>query len=184
MVFKGKIKDIIKTFTGETIITIKTENINDYLIDNELNLYKTYATAISCNIDKWREKRSLNSNAYAWVLMDKIAKKLNTTKEEVYKTIIKKKGVFEALPIKNIAVNSFIKKWQSKGLGWVCEVDRASTIPNYTLVLAYFGTSTYNSKEMSDFIDEVVFEAQKQGIQTETPDKIEEMKSLWSSCLE
>lgn len=177
--FKGNIKDIVKTFQNELIMTITT-NANN-IPSEELKGLQESKNGVKVDFAKWREKRSLDSNAYAWVLMDKIAKKLNTTKEEVYKTIIKRKGVFEALPIKNIAVNSFVKKWQSKGLGWVCEIDRASTIPNYTLVLAYFGTSTYDTKEMSDFIDEVVYEAKKQGIQTETPDKIEEMKSLWGT---
>lgn len=177
--FKGFIKEVIKTFENEYIFTIKTKDTT--IPNEEISILKNAENGVKVDISKWREKRSLDSNAYAWVLMDKIARKLNTTKEEVYKSIIKKKGVFEALPIKNIAVDSFIKKWQSKGLGWICEIDRASTIPNYTLVLAYFGTSTYDSKEMSDFIDEVVYEAQKQGIQTETPDKIAEMKSLWST---
>ena len=114
--------------------------------------------------------------------MGKIAEKTNTTKENVYKEIIKRVGVFEILPLKDVAVEKFIKNWQSKGLGWVCDnLGSSPKLEGFTKIVAYYGTSTYDTKEMSRFIDEVVSEAQELGIQTETPDKIEEMKSLWGT---
>ena len=177
--FKGEIKDIVKTFENELIITI-TASGNNYS-DDLISLF-TYKNGLKIDIAKWREKRSLDSNAYAWVLMDKIAEKTNTTKENVYKEIIKRVGVFEILPLKDVAVERFIKNWQSKGLGWVCDnLGSSPKLEGFTKIVAYYGTSTYDTKEMSRFIDEVVSEAQELGIQTETPDKIEEMKSLWGT---
>ena len=112
--------------------------------------------------------------------MDKIAEKIKSTKEDVYRELIKRVGVFEVLPIKEIAVNKFIKRWQSKGLGWVCDnLGACKTLKGYVNIVAYYGTSTYDTKEMARFIDEVVNEAKSQGIQTETPEQIEELKSLW-----
>lgn len=177
--FKGEIKDIVKTFENELIITITTSG-NNY--SDDLILLFAYKNGLKIDIAKWREKRSLDSNAYAWVLMDKIAEKTNTTKENVYKEIIKRVGVFEILPLKDVAVEKFIKNWQSKGLGWVCDnLGSSPKLEGFTKIVAYYGTSTYDTKEMSRFIDEVVSEAQELGIQTETPDKIEEMKSLWGT---
>ena len=176
--FKGEIKDINKTFKSEYILTITTDERN--LSIDELNNLKNTNKGLKIDISRWRDKRSLNANAYAWVLMDKIAEIQRTTKEEIYKHVILKVGVFEILPITDIAVESFIKRWQSKGLGWVCEIMGSSKIKDYTNVIAYYGTSTYNSQEMSRFIDEIVFEAQQLKIQTETPERINEMKSLWS----
>ena len=104
---------------------------------------------------------------------------MHSTKEEVYQEIISKVGVFEILPIRNEAVDNFVEKWQSRGLGWVCNIMRDSKIPNYTNVIAYYGSSVYNTKEMSRLIDEVVQEAQGLGIQTKTPQELAELKNLW-----
>lgn len=178
--FKGEIKDILKTFDNEFVITITTRDNN--ILTDELKSLREANNGLKIDIKKWREGRSLDSNAYAWVLLDKIAQKTNTTKENVYREIIKRVGVFEILPIKDVAVESFVKKWQSKGLGWVCEnLGSSPKLQGFTKIVAYFGTSTYDTKEMSRFLDEVISEARELGIQTETPDKVEEMKSLWSS---
>lgn len=175
---KGELKDYLKTFDKEYILTIKTKT--EEIPEEELKTLQEAKNGLKINISKWREHRSLNANAYAWVLMDKIAKKLNTTKEEIYREIIKKVGVFEPLPIKTQIVNVFKSRWESKGLGWVCDIQGDSKLPNYTNVFAYYGTSTYNTEEMSRFIDEIILEAKGLNIQTETPEQIAEMKSLWS----
>lgn len=177
MQFKGELKDYILTLNNGLILTIATKTNN--LSMEELNSLKTAKNGLKIEIKQWREQRSLNSNAYAWTLLDKIAQKINSTKEEVYKEVIKKVGVFEILPIKNSAVESFVKRWQSKGLGWVCEIMGESKIPNYTNIMAYYGSSTYNTEEMARFIDEIVYIAKENEITTETPEQINEMKSLW-----
>ena len=46
-------------------------------------------------------------------------------------------------------------------------------------VRAGIGTHLYNTKEMSQFIDGVVQEAQNLDIETKTPNEIAELKSLW-----
>lgn len=178
MQFKGQLNDYILTINNKAILQIKV-NVNDIIID-ELNSFKTAKNGLKIDIKKYRENRSLNANAYAWVLIDKIAKKINTTKEEIYREIIKRVGVFEILPIKEIAVETFCRRWQSKGLGWVCDnLGACKTLKGYVNIVAYYGTSTYDTKEMSRFIDEVVAEAKSQNIQTETPEQIENLKSLW-----
>lgn len=161
---KGELKDIVQTINNGFILTITTNTSN--LSAEDIKSLHDAKNGLKIDISQWREKRSLDSNAYAWKLMDEIAKKIKSTKEDIYKSIIHKVGVFEILPIKNVAVQSFVKKWSSKGLGWLCEIERESTIPNYTVVTAYYGTSTYNTEEMSRFIDEITFEAKELGIQT------------------
>ena len=178
--FKGKIKDIVKTFENEHILTITTKASN--LSSEDLMLLQGAKNGVKIDITQWREKRSLDSNAYAWVLLDKIAEKTRTTKENVYREIIKRVGVFEILPIKDVAVESFVKRWQSKGLGWVCEsLGSSAKLQGFTKIVAYFGTSTYDSKEMARFLDEVIYEAKELEIEVETPEKIAEMNSLWRS---
>lgn len=176
--FKGNIRDVVRTFENEAIITITTNASN--LSWEELKGLEDAKNGLKIDISKWREKRSLDSNAYAWVLLDKIAEKTRNTKENIYREIIKRVGVFEILPIKDVAVESFIKRWQSKGLGWVCDnLGSSPKLKGYTKIVAYYGTSTYDTKEMSRFLDEVVCEAKELGISTLDEKDLESLINTW-----
>jgi len=181
IVFKGNIQDAIRTFDNKLIFTLKTDFSSIEGLEDEMKSLFETEKGVKVEMSIWREKRSLNANAYCWVLLDAIAKKQRTTKEEVYKHIIKDVGSFEILSMKSEAVETFVKRWQLKGLGWLCEKVGESEKTGYTDICVYYGSSTYNSEEMSRLIDEVVVTAKDLGIQTETPDKIAELKSLWSS---
>lgn len=129
-------------------------------------------------IKEHKAKRSLNANAYCWVLMNKIADAIKSTKEEVYREYIKNKGIFRLITMNKDATNTFIKVWQEKGLGWICDISE-SKYEGMVDVVAYYGTSSYNTKQMANFIDYVVDEAKNLGIETLPPDEIERLKSLW-----
>lgn len=129
-------------------------------------------------IKEHKLKRSLNANAYCWVLMNKIADAIKSTKEEVYREYIKNKGIFRLITMNKDATNTFIKIWQEKGLGWICDISE-SKYEGMVDVVAYYGTSSYNTKQMANFIDYVVDEAKNLGIETLPPDEIERLKSLW-----
>lgn len=140
---------------------------------------------LSIKISKYREKRSNDANAYFWVLCGKLAAKTKQNKIDIYRELIRDIGDnFEILPIRNEAVNKFIFNWGrnndgKKRLGWICDILGDSKFEGYTNVCAYYGSSTYDSKQMSDLIDSIIFECKQQGIPTETPEEIEKMKSLW-----
>ena len=119
-------------------------------------------------IKKKVKKRSLSQNSYLWVLLDEIGKKVNRSKEEVYKTYIKDYGVFEIIPIKNEAVDSFIQKWSKNGLGWLCEDLGESKLKGYTKLITYFGTSTYTSSEMARLLEAVIDDCKELDIETLT----------------
>lgn len=121
---------------------------------------------LTVQVKEYREKRSLSQNAYLWVLLDELGKRLNRSKEELYKFYIRDYGVFEILPLRNDTVSVFIKRWGNKGLGWFCEDLGESKLNGYTKLIAYYGSSTYNSKEMTRLIDAVVADCQEQGIDT------------------
>lgn len=117
-------------------------------------------------VKEYRQKRSLSQNAYLWVLLDKLGQKLNLSKESIYKLFVKDYGVFEILPIRNEAVERFKSNWSKNGLGWFCEDLGESKLSGYTKLIAYYGSSTYNSKEMTRLIDAVIQECEAQGINT------------------
>lgn len=120
---------------------------------------------LTVTVKEYRQKRSLTQNSYLWVLLDKIAEKVNRSKEDIYKLYIKDFGVFEVIPVKNEAADRFIKLWQARGLGWVCEDLGESKLNGYTRLMAFYGSSTYNTKEMARLIDAVVNDCKDMGIQ-------------------
>ncbi len=130
------------------------------------------------DITEHKEKRSLNCNAYCWTLIGKIAGVIGSTKEEVYREYIQNKGIYRVITMNKEAVPTFIKIWSERGLGWLCETSETK-IEGLVDVVAYYGTSSYNTKQMANFIDYVVQEAKQLNIETLTPDKIAELKSLW-----
>lgn len=129
-------------------------------------------------VKEHKTKRSLNANAYCWVLLNKIAGVIKSTKEDVYREYIKNKGIFRVITMNKEAADTFIKVWEEKGLGWVCDTSE-SKFEGMIDVIAYYGTSSYNTKQMAYFIDYVVDEAKALDIETLTPDEIERLKNLW-----
>lgn len=129
-------------------------------------------------IEEHIEKRGLRANAYCWVLIGKIAGKIGNTKEEVYREYIKDNGIYRVITMNKAAVSTFIKVWKDKGLGWLCDTSE-NNIEGLVDVVAYYGTSSYNKKQMASFIDYVVFEAKQLGIETKTPEEIQWLKDTW-----
>ena len=167
---KGNITSISVDYRKQqTLVTFALSEVPDVfngLMDVELSI----------KIAKYHEKRSLDANAYAWVLMSKIAEKLNTTKEDIYELMLKRYGVlyqdekgFIVITIKsNIDIYTIAGHWlKCKDCG------------NFTSYIMIKGSSDYNTAEMSHFIDGIVSEAKELGIQTETPEEIERIKALW-----
>lgn len=92
---------------------------------------------------------------YAWVLLGELQEVLNIPKEDIYKDLIKNIGSYEVIPIKNEAVEKFRNAWSKNGLGWITETTK-SKLEGFTNVLAYYGSSVYDSKEMSRLIDLII----------------------------
>lgn len=147
---------------------------------NEISVVEQLKNENKLNVElkKYRQKRSLDANAYMWVLISKIQEKLNIPKEEIYRDAIRNLNVYEVIPIKDEAVDRFIQAWKSRGLGWVCETTK-SKFKGFTNVVAYYGSSTYNSGEMSRLIDLIVQECKQLNIETMTPEQLSILKEEW-----
>jgi hypothetical protein len=134
---------------------------------------------LSVEIKPWRKKRSLDANAYFFVLADKLAAKLGTTKEEVYRNAIKDiGGVSETVCVKNQAVDRLCEGWARNGLGWQYDTF-PSKIDGCTNVILYYGSSTYDTAQMSRLIDNIVQECKENGIETATPNELKNLLSMW-----
>jgi hypothetical protein len=124
-------------------------------------------------IKEHKEKRSLNSNAYAWSLIGKIADALRTSKEETYLTMLKRYGQSEMVSVlSSIDLTGYFKYY---------EPIATTTLQGkeFTHYRIYKGSSEYDSREMAIFIDGIVSEAKELDIETLPPREIERLKELW-----
>lgn len=131
-------------------------------------------------IRRKRRKRSLDANAYLWVLIGKLGAKLHKSDREIYREFIKDNGVFEIVPIRKDAIVRWTENWNKNGIGWVCDnLGECRNTEGYHNLKCYYGSSTYTSEEMARLIDAVVFDCKAQGIETMTPNEIAEMVQKW-----
>lgn len=167
----GRIKDLAVDFRTDKVtltLTINEEQAAKNLFD-ELH----EAERLSIKVDKWREKRSLNANNYAWKLLTEIGNILRAGKEEVYLEMLKRYGQSEIISVlAHIPIHEYVR---------YCEEAGESTLNGklFKHYKVYKGSSEFDTREMSIFLDGVVDEAKELGIQTETPEQIARLKSLW-----
>jgi len=142
--------------------------------EQDINLEKDIDYVI--DIQKHNEKRSLNANAYFWKLCDMIAKKVGSDKDTIYLLQLSKYGVFVDVDITKEALPGLQQKFRYIEIleeDYLCEyLDR---LP----VRCYFGSSHYDSKEMSELITGTVTDAHDLGIETWTDEEIENLLKNW-----
>lgn len=131
------------------------------------------------------KRRSLNANAYAWVLCDKIARELSKngyiSKNDVYKRVLIECGAFTYIPVKNAAVDRFIEIWHGHGLGWHAEDAGPAKTEGYSIIRAYHGSSVYTVDEMRRLIDALVDECNQLNIPIENNDYINSIIQEWEN---
>lgn len=126
-----------------------------------------------------RKKRSMNANNYFWQLADQIAEKLGREKEELYLEYVKRVGPFKDFTLSEDEAKTFRVAWSMLGTGWPTEQVDYSPSGREVVVRAYYGSSQYNTRQMSRLIDMAVEDAKDLGIETLTPLELERMKEEW-----
>jgi hypothetical protein len=156
----------------EAIVTLVLKDVSISAM-LELNSLQT-SEALSFSLKKYLKKRSLDANAYVWVIMTEIAKVLKSSKEEIYEEMLQRYGNlyededgFITITVKNIVdmrkIDGHWKRYKEDSTG------------KFVSYLKIKGSSEYNTAEMSHFIDCVVQEAKELGIETLPPAELERM---------
>ena len=126
-------------------------------------------------INKHREKRSLNANAYLWKLVTEIGNILNKSKEEVYLQMLIDYGQSEMISIlSEINVKGYFKYYKLAGTS----ILNGKEFNHYKI---YKGSSEYNTKEMSILLEGAVQEAKNLGIKTKEDYEIEKLIEEWDN---
>lgn len=132
-------------------------------------------------IKKRKAKRSLDANAYAWVLMDKLAQATHIPKTEIYRNAIREiGGVSEHYSGSAKAIEKLCEEWKKKGLGWQADIF-PSQFEGCSNAVLYYGSSVYDSKQMSRLIDNLIEDCRALDIETMPPDKLNAMLEAWDA---
>ena len=108
-------------------------------------------------VKEHQKKRSLDANAYCWVLINKLADVMRIPPTEVYRQAIQDiSGNNEILPVKEEAVEQFKQAWSCHGLGWICRDMGRSKLQGYRNLMVYYGSSVYSVQQMNALIEHLV----------------------------
>lgn len=128
---------------------------------------------LDVSIKEHREHRSNNANAFCWALCTKIADVLRTSKEAVYLDMLKSYGQSEIVSVlSGIDLSGYVK---------YCEVAGTTELNGkpFTHYKVFKGSSEYDTREMSIFLDGIVEEAKNLGIPVLTDSELSLLKEEW-----
>nr|WP_303098128.1 hypothetical protein [Roseburia inulinivorans]DAW40654.1 MAG TPA: NinB protein [Caudoviricetes sp.]DAZ35830.1 MAG TPA: NinB protein [Caudoviricetes sp.] len=172
----GKLTGASRTLNGQGIIlTFEVDSSAAGQVENMRSDDLLRIRAV-----KYKQKRSLDANAYAWVLMTKIANHpdISSSKEDVYEQMLQKYGTLYEDEDGYITITVKKSVDMSKVDGHWKFIKDNGKFASYLMIK---GSSEYDTAEMSHFIDRIVEEAKELGIETATPDELERMKQEWGT---
>ena len=176
MEWTGEVKGIARDWnTNKFNITF---SINESSVVNEIDMLKD--SKLSIKAVKYRKKRSLDANAYLWVICTKLAEIHQTSKDEIYEQMLQKYGVLYQDEEDNYIIVTLKADIDTSKLEGHWKYYKSSEDGKFKSYLMIKGTSLYNTSEMARFIDMVVQEAKEEGIETLTPAELERMKAQWN----
>ena len=176
MKIKVKLNNITRNFkTNRLIISFEAlDNINTLEeIEN--------ASELDLELTEHKEKRRINANNYFWVMLQKLCenRKLDTIEE--YKKRVKELGIFRIMSTEKENVKKIKKIWEEKGTAWLVEefdTEYKGDV-EFKILHLYYGSSSFDKKQMSRLIDGVVQDCRAIGIETKTEAEIKSLLESW-----
>lgn len=150
----------------------------EQILDEVLTGQKTPNKRLTAQFKWYREKRSLNANAYFHVLVGKIAKATRQSETEIKRQLVFDYGV----QLGALVLESDMSP-EKAGVEYARQINEFNSPKGKPCVqyMIYKQTHTLDTAEMARLIDGAVSEAQQLGIETKTPAELDKIKSLWAS---
>ena len=185
MEFTGKVAGITMDFmTGKYNISFQADSAEAVTsqFDGIKDAEKLTITAV-----KFRQKRSLDANAYYWQLITKLAEAMHVSKGCMHNMILRKYGQREyiegklvtlSLPDTDKAEKTALEA-ETYHIGPTSQVRKGKDGTMYRTYVMYRGSHDYDTREMSELINGLVSECKESGIETLTPAELAEMMKAW-----
>lgn len=102
-------------------------------------------------------------------MCSELAAKTNIPVEQIYLNHIRNiGGNSEVVCVKKEAAEKLRSVWKKGGIGWTSEI-MPSKLDGCVNVILYYGSSTYDTSQMSRLIGQMIQDCNEQGIPTQTP---------------
>lgn len=136
---------------------------------------------LDIDLKKHREKRSNKANNYFWEMLTQICELKDLNPLDDYKRRVKELGIFKITRIEAKDFKTLKKTWENWGEAWFCELADREFIGDreFYITHLYYGSSSFNTKQMSRLIDGVVQDCMQFGIETKPQAEIEAMLKEW-----
>lgn len=123
------------------------------------------------DIEKHKEKRKLTQNAYYWVLLNKLANKLNLSKEELHFKMLKEYSVRYQILLPEEVKPRGITYYEEKSV-----ISKNGKL--FKSYMVYTPSHELTKEEFINLIDGIVSECKEQNIETLTPDEIKRLELI------
>ena len=182
MDFTAKIKDIGRTLAGTLTITLESPEISLKEVSELAEMDK-----LSIKITKHRKKRSLDANAYYWLLVGKIGKITMDSKNHIHNIMLDRYGELDTM-----SDGSLIPFCIRDDINYLefpyphLKPTQKTLSKGGKLYRWYYqikGSSEYNTMEMSRLIDGIVSECKEMGIETIPPEELQRMIAAYEKKL-
>ena len=127
-------------------------------------------------IERRGKKRSLNANALCWKLCTEIANVLRTDKDSIYIDMLKRYGQSEVVSVlSDVNVKGYFKYFEVFGKGYIKDKE-------FIHYKVFKGSSEYDTREMSIFIDGIMDEAKNLDIDIISESEKALLLEDWGCC--
>lgn len=168
MKFTGRLKQPVIDFVTHRLTLLFELNEDFRQAYEELKGYEK----LSLEIKPYRAKRSLNANAYYWVLISKLSKRVNVSNQELHNIMLCRCSFYEyvddelfmvVLPDTDEA-DAKIRNSDYYHLKPTSDVRQGRDGKMYRTYIMLRGSSSYNTEEMARLIDELIVCCKEAGI--------------------
>lgn len=180
----GKVHSLAFTADGRPLVTFEV-----FEYQPAVKMAQSYkdGVRVAIKVTKYNEKRSLDANAYYWLLLNKLAAVLKISNSYCHNVMLRRYGTLEEIDGKPVYLvipdtDEAEKKadesetYHIKPTSNVREGNDGKMYRTYMLLK---GSSRYDTAEMSRLISGLVDECRQCGIETMTP---EELARLMEGC--
>lgn len=181
MISRGKLQQISLNYkTRATVLTVET---NCRPEEAEKLLQKD----LSIELKQYRAKRSLDANAYYWVLVTRIAKTVGNSNAYIHNEMLRKYGQIEVIDGQAIYLvipdtdeaQKRVDEAETYHLRPTSQTRIGKDGKTYRTYMMLRGSHEYDSAEMAALINGVVSEAKDLGIETMSPDELKRMMKAY-----
>ena len=171
----------------EISIDYKTNKLKiSFLINDKSNLStieELKGLKLKITAKRQINKRSLNANNYFWKLLQNLCELAEIDTIEEYKRRVKELGIFRRVRIEKDNIKTFETMWTSQGVAWFCEIADTEIIgkTEFKIINAYYGSSSFNSKQMSRLINDLTQDCKANGIETKKQAEIRSLLESWEN---